>query len=347
MSRKTYEAKALSGASLIRWHGYVHDTEHGVDFQHTGSGFDLMVQGSDLELTFLASDAEPEKTPFIRIDVLVQGETVDTTVHFLKKGNQTIKINRDRDDKFSVSVRKRSEALMSKVALKSVVTAGALLELSREDPCMFIEFIGDSTTCGYGNLGALETPFSTAYEDGLNTYAVLASQRLNARYAIICYSGIGMYKSFYASKTMPSVYDKVDFDASDQRKMSYDPDVIILNIGTNDNTYMTHLIDTSRAYEQTRFKETYEAFIDMLLTTHQHATVVAVTQEQRQPHVEQVIKDAVGDIHNPRVKHISLSAIQPEEGIGSQYHPSLLTHQKWAKELSDELIRLNIMRTIR
>ncbi|MFP4178401.1 MAG: hypothetical protein ACLFTZ_06555, partial [Acholeplasmataceae bacterium] len=43
--------------------------------------------------------------------------------------------------------------------------------------------------------------------------------------------------------------------------------------------------------------------------------------------------EVVEGMESPRVRHTSFSAIETKEGSGSQFHPSLLTHQKWAGEL--------------
>lgn len=330
---------------LIRWCGRTGQTQHGAMFYHIGSGFDLLVEGRDLQITLWSSYPEDRKKAHIKIDIMKHETVISSDIHVLEEGTQTIRYQFETDGTYHVKLRRRSEAMMSKVALLDVGTSGAFLECLPEKKRLKIEFIGDSTTCGYGNLGALEQPFSTACEDGLNTYAVLAAEALDAKYLITCYSGIGMYKSLYASTTMPSAYEMADLDSNVPIHLDFDADVIVLNMGTNDHTYLDHLIEQSRVHEQQRFKEVYTDFVRRLLAMNQHAIILAITQDQRQAHVEDAIKDAVKDMRHQRVRHESFSAITPAEGIGSQYHPSLLTHQKWAKELIAIIDTLSLKRT--
>ena len=322
---------------FITWHGRISASDHGIMFHHTASGFDLVVKGEDLALTFWSSYEEEVKKAYLQIDVLDGEQRIMTSVVALDKGQSTIRMTFERHGPYLVRVRKRSEELMSKTALRSIGTKGLFLDSPLQDKRPLVECIGDSTTCGYGNLGAVDQPFTTETEDGLDTYITGACRLAGASCVITCYSGIGIYKSIYATKTMPSVYPMTDFEATTPSLQTISPDIIVLNLGTNDNTYFDHLVETSRNYETERFKETYTGFIRSMMDRHPDAMILVISQDKRQPHVQDAIKDVVKTIADSRVTHLALSSIASNEGIGSQYHPSVTTHRKWASELAQTL----------
>ena len=63
--------------------------------------------------------------------------------------------------------------------LYGVSLCGTLYE-APEDREYYVEFIGDSITGGYGNLGdnAIENPGTALWEDGTKTYAFLTAKAL-------------------------------------------------------------------------------------------------------------------------------------------------------------------------
>ncbi len=113
-----------------------------------------------------------------------------------------------------------------------------------------IEFIGDSITSGEGSYGALEdVDWLAMYMSASVNYATMTAKELEADYHIISQGGWGVYCGWDNDPrhNIPSVYEKVcglasgpsneamgtqepyDFD-------SWQPDVIVVNLGTNDIT---------------------------------------------------------------------------------------------------------------
>ena len=95
--------------------------------------------------------------------------------------------------KHTIRVYKKSECLMSKVAIKSLSCDGEFVTVEPKEMKMKMEFYGDSVTCGY----AVESPdfyenFSTRTENSLMSYANYAANELSADVSLISCGGYPM-----------------------------------------------------------------------------------------------------------------------------------------------------------
>ena len=93
----------------------------------------------------------------------------------------------------TVRVSKLSEAHYALFGLRFIEARGDYEIRPTKAPEKFIEFVGDSLTCGYGNEGREDSgePFSTATENPLDAFAVLAAEKLGTDYRLVSWSGIG------------------------------------------------------------------------------------------------------------------------------------------------------------
>ncbi len=100
-----------------------------------------------------------------------------------------------------------------------------------------IEFIGDSITCGYGVLGLPTDPtYLTFQQDGTRSYAGITAERFGADARFIAISGKGIVCNCNG--------DRSDIKAGEYYNMQsrtggicndgWTPDVVVINIGTND-----------------------------------------------------------------------------------------------------------------
>ena len=175
-------------------------------------------------------------------------------------GESTVRIAKGLDIAKTTSVklvRETEEKCGAFTALNlNLGYAGRLCE-KPADKDLYIEFLGDSITCGLGSLcgylsddgltvgdtqseakapkcGVSDAETSLC-EDASNSYAYLAAQTLNADYSLVSYSGIGV-STGYASFQM---YDYFKY-ASMSRNTNYNfstakkPDLVVINLGTND-----------------------------------------------------------------------------------------------------------------
>ena len=322
-----------SSKQYMQWYGRVRLENEAMNFYYTASGMTCSVQGTWVKFVFHVSYEEDVKKPYIVIRKDCNRSS-DQTFPLINE-IETIQINLDHQPQV-IEVFKRSEALMSKTSLVSIETDGQFLIQKPKSKALAIEWIGDSLTCGYGNLSDNPNiPFSTEYEDGMSSFAVLASETLNAAYEIVAVSGIGLYKSIYASVTLPSIYEQYDINDNHPYPFDYPMDLIVVNLGSNDNSYMQFLESKTRLYEQQKFLLDYNRFLSRLKEIHPDTPILCISQGiNKQMHVDELIEKAVNDRHDHWITHFRVSDVKDNEKVGQQYHPVVETHIRWAKELA-------------
>ena len=139
-------------------------------------------------------------------------------------------------------------------------------------PTHRMEFIGDSISNGYGNLGGTNANCSGAYnnEDTTQAYGPVAAAQLNADVMVSAWSGKGVYENDDTTFTnvMPQLWqltDPTDPTAGNWDFKSYQPDVVVINLGTND--FSNGVIDA------TTFTTTYLAFLTQVRTNYPNARI--------------------------------------------------------------------------
>lgn len=102
--------------------------------------------------------------------------------------------------------------------------------------------LGDSITCAYGSEAPNRNTGNTAEnENGYMSYAAIAARELDADIMMICWSGRGIYRNRGINdkpgeETIPAMFDRIlpRSKKADWKTSSYVPDVVVINLGTND-----------------------------------------------------------------------------------------------------------------
>ena len=183
-------------------------------------------------------------------------------------------------------------------------------------PSRRIEIIGDSISAGYGNEGC---PFEVNENSDL-AYGAVAARAVGADVHIIAQSGIGMAKSLSNAVTMPEIYERTfggnNTTAWDFSK--YTPDVVVINLGTNDN---------NAGVDKNLYKTTYVNFLTKVRGHYPNALIYCVSQNGNTltPEVQSVVMTKA----DPKIKYLALMG----NGAGCQGHPDLAGHQSMANGL--------------
>lgn len=129
------------------------------------------------------------------------------------------------------------------------------VEFEKRSGRLLIEYIGDSITCGYGVEGKLspEDHYTTATENCTKAYAYLSAGLLNADCRLVSKSGSGIISGYTGDgirntmNLLAPVYDSVGCswaafqDGTNPveipRKDIAEPDITVINLGTNDVSY--------------------------------------------------------------------------------------------------------------
>jgi lysophospholipase L1-like esterase len=136
---------------------------------------------------------------------------------------------------------KQTESNYTLLEIKSISLTGTLIDPPAQKE-LYIEVIGDSLTCGMGNIGenSSPNPQTPIWEDATQSYGYMIAEDLDADYTIISQSGIGIAGSWFDplfdfyTKASYSRYKKDNNYDEDNAFYLRTPDIIIINLGTND-----------------------------------------------------------------------------------------------------------------
>jgi lysophospholipase L1-like esterase len=347
------QGNALDESPLIDWMGRTALSNDKVFFYYTASGFEVHFYGTKLTAVFTSTYAtNAVRRPYLSIQLDGETNPWNAKVVALTASPQEVVLAEGLElGHHVVRVYKRSESSQSATALNEIYTDGYLIEKNTDQP-LKIEFIGDSLTCGFGNLGKSGAEaFRTETEDGLLSYASLTARMLDADFHIVAVSGIGMYISPYASVNMGVVYPKTDIGKStpwDHRR--FVPDVIVVNLGANDDIYINSLPYLERAAAIEAFRQAYLAFTIALRGSHPNALIVLVIIPSWLDHLRPSIESVASQLTEQGDSNIITATIHsgiPTDGMGSSFHPTYKTHIRQADDLTAALEQaLGIVRVV-
>ena len=239
-----------------------------------------------------------------------------------------------------------------------VLDEGRRLVEAPKFPDRKIEFIGNSITCGYGNEGLKkEEHFDYATENHYYSYASIAARQLNAQHWVVARSGIGAYRNYGEAKSgsprscMPVQYEytgyaldlKLREEASFLREKwdfsRYQPDVVCINLGTND-------LSTNN-YDLKLLKQGYQKLLKLVRQHNPKAKIVFLTGsmlyykelQQAKQLLDEVTAEAKKAGDN-EVYRFDMSPISGNEWYGNDWHPNVYQDEKMAAELTAYLRQL-------
>lgn len=324
----------------------------------------LSFSGSSISFTFTGKKAEIslwtdcnnwEKGFYSQIAVFINDEPQPSKRFSLTCEEKLYTIfESDKEQTVTITVMKFSEAAFGKCGVKYIQIDTDKLLLPPQPKKRKLEIIGDSITCGYGIDAASETEaFTTDTETPLNSYSLQLTNMLDADAQLVSWSGIGII-SCYVPETedtplddwlMPMLYEYTDAagskDIFKQEQDSWEkwdnkrfvPDLIIINIGTNDASYCRE-----HKERQDVWGIEYEKFIATVRHKNPDIPILCVlgTMDQRLCYkAEEVTKKFQTDYHDTKIHYVHLPLQLDEDGKGADFHPSSITHKKTAQILFD------------
>jgi lysophospholipase L1-like esterase len=331
--------------SRLQYTGRMEVSSASAVFSHPGVSIKLRFKGDAIELLLKDHGAGDERTTNY-YQLTLDGQT---PVKFAVRASQTVyELGRNlTPGEHTVELIKLTESYVGRSELQGFRIHGQLLTPPAR-PALKLEFIGDSITCGYGNeVSILEaqnptTNFHSVNENITKAYGSLAARALGAEAMTVCYSGRGMYRNNTGSttSTLPQIYDQVLPDQAAPRWdfTLYTPDIVVLNLGTND--FAPGVPDS------TRFQAAYTDFVTRLRGYYPRARIICAVgpmlsdgyppgQNQWttiQGWVSSVVK-GFNDRGDARVHYLAFE--RQKEPYGEDWHPSAATHAAMATRLTE------------
>ena len=215
-----------------------------------------------------------------------------------------------------------------------------------------IEFVGNSITCGYGNEGMKkEEHFEYETENHYYSYASITARNLDAQHWVVARSGIGAYRNYGEAKTgsprscMPVQYEYTGY-AYDQKLRDetsflrekwdfdrYQPDVVCINLGTNDlstNNFDTQLL-----------KQGYQKLLKLVRQHNPKAKIVLLTGSMLYNEELKIAKQLLDEVKaeagkagDKEVYRFDMAPINGDAFLGNDWHPNVYQDEKMAGELT-------------
>ena len=225
-------------------------------------------------------------------------------------------------------------------------------------PSRKIEFIGNSITCGYGHEGLNRFEhFDYATENHYYSYASIAARNLEAQHWVVARSGIGAYRNYDGPKTGnpescmlaqyeytgyawgPELRQKKTFLSEKWDFSRYQPDVVCINLGTND-------LSTPN-FDLKLLKQNYQKLLKMVRQHNPKSKIVLLIgpmlYNQELEIAVQMLNEiateaqAAGD---KEVYRFDIPHIDGEVFLGNDWHPNVYQDEKMANELTAYLRKL-------
>ena len=193
-----------------------------------------------------------------------------------------------------------------------------------------IEFIGDSITAGHANLGVSGDAWSVDNSDSAKTYAYFTAQHLNADYSIVAMSSISVKAYHWSMKiNMDTLYQYTSYFNTADYAFDFNPDVIVLNLGTNDANY---IVNVNASYGS-QFPADYQAYLTYLRQKNPNSYIICLYGMMgKNLSVDASIQAVVDSSNDAKLVYNPFEF--EADTYGGAYHPSLSSHTTWGNALA-------------
>lgn len=329
-----------SDPNMINYIGrYQTETINGKEvttFSYTASGFEFKVNVTSdnfkLGLNLFSQTFDGFVEQYINVyvdDLLIEKVKLDKSENLVSVSNLSL-------GEHVIRINKLNEAQFSKMGLIDYVLENVeIVEISKRNK-KIVEFYGDSITCGYGNLATQREGFSMLTEDGMQSYGQLTADHLNWDSSIIGYSGIALAMSpFNSPYTLMDKYNTVDGYKPWDFSINI-PDVVVINIGTNDNTYYRGLSGTAQEEATNLFLNNYKTLMKNIKTYYPDVKIVCVSNMMVELNgfLNMCMQGAVQQLNNEYGEFSYYLEFLPNNQ-GADGHPGLSAHISNAETLAN------------
>lgn len=329
--------------------GRTHLVEDTLWLVHSGSGAEFCFRGTKAVVTMLAdSIVDSTEEEHARIAIYVNGICMVTDLMNEKEQSYVV-LESDREEECTVTIIKLSEAPMSTVGIKSVETDSEKGIARTEDRARFIEFIGDSITCGYGVEDEdKEHHFKTSTENVTRAYAYKTAKELDADYSMVSFSGYGIISGYTATgetkiteQRVPDYYEMLAYSRGvylDCKPMEFtwdftkrQPDLIVVNLGTNDDSYTLDYPDRKEEYRMA-----YVGFLKKIRKNNPDAKILCtlgIMGGRLYPTLVKAVEDYKEETGDMAIDAMQFEEQKISDGYAADWHPTETTHRKAADKL--------------
>lgn len=334
--------------------GRTHQLEDSLWLCFSGTGAEFTACCTTLSVTMAADSSHTVPANRTRLAMMVNGQLVVDDL--LDAAEKTYSLWESvSPETITVRILKLSETAMSTCAIKSIITDAPVIQPTPEKQHR-IEFIGDSITCGYGaDDEVAEHSFTTATENVTHSYAYKAAQTLDADYSMVSISGYGVISGYtgtgeskVTAQLLPTYYEKLGFSYGWYNGTTpanipwdfsaYTPDLIVVNLGTNDSSYTG--TDPER---QEDYRAQYTEFLKVIRRCNPQSTILCtlgIMGDQLYPQVKKAVAAYTEETGDTNIACLKFDVQNAADGYAADWHPSQKTHTKAAEKLVQRIQQL-------
>ena len=324
-------------------------------FSATGVAFNT--DSSKVEITLCGdnkANGQPVEgnTSVCRVAVFVDGERNHNIL--MQNREEKITVYENKSGSHEIRIVKLSESLNSVFGIKNISVDDGKKISPVEEKKLKIEFVGDSITCGYGvDDENRNHHFSTQTEDATKTYAFKTASNLNADYSMVSCSGWGIISGYSGDglikdkQIMKMAYDKTGFTYTGFGKKSYmgqrlpwdfstwQPDIVVINLGTNDSSYTKKDPAKCKAYEAG-----YVEFLKIIREKNPEALIVCtlgLMGADLFPNIQNAVNTYSSETGDEKITCVKLPQTS---AYAADWHPAEKGHSRGADVLTNALQKL-------
>ena len=246
---------------------------------------------------------------------------------------------------------KLTESTSSLLGIRDIVSDGTLLPVEMPEKKLLV--IGDSITCGYGVHGNLTQQFMTSTEDATAAYGWLTAEKLGMDVQLVSFSGFGIISGYTDNgiinqkELVPTYYEKCGLNAHTFADgthaqdvpwdfSQYEADWIVVNLGTNDLSYC--LDDTGK---KEWCRDEYTKFLKTVRSHDPKANILCILGVMGtglNSYMSEAVRAYSLETGDRKIRALELDEQdQQTDGVGTNWHPSLITQKKLADRVSNEI----------
>lgn len=354
---RRYSVSDLSDRLITYGRTFVEPKEDILFFNWSCSTVEFLFSGTHLNVSFradcgyefegLPTDPNSPKRPtWPWVAVFLDDMPMPIRKFEVASPNETWLLYQSRKpETHRIRLTKLTENSKTFLGIAAFTAEGEFLPLEKK-PARRMEIVGDSITCGYGNLVKEPTRhFFSSDEDAWQSYGALAARQLGFEWSCVSISGITAVRhpgwpGDYAMEELYGYTDRVC-----QTKLGMEPerwdfaknhnDYVVVNLGTND---CFGILFSEAEGELERFADAYLAFLREIRAANGPETRIVCALGTMNYYLYHDIVRAVEKFRretgDSRVWTLRLRPIHPLDGLGADGHPALETHKKMADELA-------------
>ncbi|WP_051360027.1 SGNH/GDSL hydrolase family protein [Adhaeribacter aquaticus] len=332
------DQQTLPAAALQPYGRYILNQEQNLDLVSSAVHFGFTFEGKECQLYATLPNTNGHNYLQYELDGVYQKR-----IKITGNSQEPIVIAAPTAGKHTIWIYKATEAHTGPITIQKIT--GNRIKAIRKPEAPYIEFIGNSITCG-----AAADPSEVAcgtgqYHDQHNAYMAYGprvARTLGTNFVLSSVSGIGVYRNWNSlSPTMPQVYEKVDFQETSSKIWNfstYTPKVVSIALGTND--FSNGDGKKSRLpFDSATYVSTYINFVKMVKSKYPKAQIALLSSPMINgknrttfQNCLTAVKSGVDSVF-PSEKPIALYFFKPMQARGCTGHPNVEDHGIMAKEL--------------